>query len=256
MDFLRNSHNLNLILNPIADKNCSSGIREGKIEIGGWKFGIYYLKLTENNQLSTRHLETTSKGGTMSAHPHPGITRDEALHLMRKHLTTENLQKHSLSTEVIMRHLARNLGEDEELWGIAGLLHDLDYEETKDDMPRHTLRTEEILKERGVCREIIEAIKGHNADTLGYRRENPIDHALTCAECITGMIVATTLVYPDKKLSSVKPQSIIKRMKQKEFARSVNREYIKECEKIGIPLEEFAELSLKAMCEIHEELGL
>lgn len=192
----------------------------------------------------------------MHQHTELGITRDEALTMMKEYLKAENLQKHSLATEAIMRTLAQKKGEDEELWGITGLLHDLDYEETKDDMPHHTLRTEEILKEKGVRREIIEAIKGHNADNLGYKREQPMEFALTCAECITGMIVATTLVYPDKKLSSVKPQSIIKRMKQKEFARSVNREYIRECEKIGIPLEEFAELSLKAMQEIRGELGL
>jgi putative nucleotidyltransferase with HDIG domain len=185
-----------------------------------------------------------------------GIIRDEAIPLMKEYLRAENLQKHSLATEIIMRRLAQKRGEDEDLWGIVGLLHDLDYEETKDDMPRHTLRTEEILKGKGVAKEIIEAIKGHNADNLGYKREKPIEHALTCAECITGMVVATTLVYPDKKLVSVKPKSIIKRMKQKEFARSVNREYIRECEKIGIPLEEFAELSLKAMQEISGELGL
>jgi len=189
-------------------------------------------------------------------HTDLGISRDEALKLMKDYLTADNLRKHSRATEVIMRKLAQLKGEDEELWGIAGLLHDLDFEETKDDMPRHTLRTEEILKEKGVSQEIIDAIKGHNAENLGYERENTIDHALTCAECITGMVVATTLVYPDKKLASVKPKSIIKRMKQKEFARNVNREYIKECEKIGIPLEQFAELSLNAMRDISDELGL
>jgi putative nucleotidyltransferase with HDIG domain len=185
-----------------------------------------------------------------------GITRDEALQLMKEFLKAENLQKHSLATEIIMRKIAHKRGENEELWGIAGLLHDLDFEETKDDMPNHTLKTEKILKARGVSEEIIEAIKGHNAENLGFERERPIDHALTCAECITGMVMATTLVYPDKKLASVKPKSILKRMKQKEFARSVNREYIKECEKIGISLEEFAELSLNAMREISDELGL
>lgn len=185
-----------------------------------------------------------------------GITRNEALQLMKEYLKADNLQKHSLATEIIMRKIAQRRGENEELWGIAGLLHDLDFEETKDDMPNHTLKTEEILKKKGVSKEIIEAIKGHNAENLGYERERPIDHALTCAECITGMVIATTLVYPDKKLASVKPKSILKRMKQKEFARSVNREYIKECEKIGIPLVEFAELSLNAMREISDALGL
>lgn len=185
-----------------------------------------------------------------------GITPDEARTLMKEYLTADNLQKHSRATEVIMRKLARKRGEDEDLWGIAGLLHDLDFEETKDDMPRHTLKTAELLKGKGVSEEIIEAIKGHNAENLGYQRERPIDHALTCAECITGMIIATTLVYPDKKLASVKPKSITKRMKQKEFARNVNRDHIQECEKIGIPLEEFAELSLTALQEISDELGL
>ena len=192
----------------------------------------------------------------MQNHNDLGITRDEALQLMKEYLTADNLQKHSLATEIIMKKIAQKRGENEELWGIAGLLHDLDFEETKDDMPNHTLKTEEILKKKGVSKEIIEAIKGHNAENLGYKRERPIDHALTCAECITGMVIATTLVYPDKKLSSVKPKSILKRMKQKEFARNVNREYIKECEQIGIPLEEFAELSLNAMREISDELGL
>lgn len=186
----------------------------------------------------------------------PGITRDEALQLMKEHLKTEALRKHSLATEIIMRKIAQRRGENEVLWGIAGLLHDLDFEDTKDDMPRHTLKTAAILGEKGVAKEIIEAIKGHNAENLGCQREMPIDHALVAAECITGMVIATTLVYPDRKLSSVKPQSILKRMKQKEFARNVNREYIKECEKIGISLEEFAELSLNAMREISEELGL
>ena len=185
-----------------------------------------------------------------------GITRDEALQLMKEYLKADNLQKHSLATEIIMRKIAQRKGENEELWGIAGLLHDLDFEETKDDMPNHTLKTEEILKQKGVSKEIVDAIKGHNAENLGYERERSIDHALTCAECITGMVIATTLVYPDKKLASVKPKSILKRMKQKEFARSVNRDYIRECEKIGIPLEEFAELSLNAMQEISDELGL
>jgi predicted hydrolase (HD superfamily) len=107
-----------------------------------------------------------------------------------------------------------------------------------------------------VSQEVIDAIKGHNADNLGGKRKTTFEHALTAAECITGLIVATALVYPDKKITSVKPQSIIKRMKQKEFARNVNRDYIRECELIGIPLEEFVALSLAAMCTISDQLGL
>ncbi len=175
---------------------------------------------------------------------------------MKEYLQTETLRKHCLATEAIMRALAHKKEQNPELWALAGLLHDLDYEETKEDMSRHTLRTAEILAERGVSDEIIGAIKGHNAENLGYKRTREVEHALTCAESITGMIVATTLVYPDKKLASVKPKSVLKRMKERHFARNVSRQYIRECEEIGIPSEEFVELSLQAMCSIHEELGL
>ena len=184
------------------------------------------------------------------------MTREEALDLLQQYIHQENLLKHCLATEAIMRSLARRLGEDEDLWGIAGLLHDLDYNATKDQMDRHGLVTAEILKERGVCRKVIEAIIAHNAENLGLKRISTFHHALVASECITGLIVATALVYPDKKLASVKPQSIIKRMKQKEFARSVNRDHIRECELLGIPMGEFADLSLAAMRTISDQLGL
>jgi len=185
-----------------------------------------------------------------------GISRQQALELIKKYLSQDNLVKHCLATEAIMRALAKKIGCDENVWGIAGLLHDLDFNETRDRMEVHALETEKILQGLGVSREITDAIKGHNADNLGFQRTTVFEFALTAAECITGLIVATALVYPDKKLASVKPQSIIKRMKQKEFARSVNRYYIRECEKIGISLEEFAALSLAAMCTVSDELGL
>jgi len=185
-----------------------------------------------------------------------GISRQEALKLMREYLPQENLRKHSLATEAIMRSLAAQLGCDADVWGIAGLLHDLDYGQTKDSMDRHGLVSESILQQKGVSKEITSAIKAHNADNLGFQRTEIFEHALVCAECITGMIVATALVYPDKKLASVRPKSVLKRMKQKEFARGVNRDYILECEKIGIALPDFALLSLEAMQGISDELGL
>ncbi len=185
-----------------------------------------------------------------------GISRDEALALMEQSIPQDNLRCHCLATEVIMRALADRLGADPDEWGLAGLLHDLDYVDTKDDMPRHGLVTEAVLQEKGVRPGIISAIKSHNADNLGLKRSSQFEHALVSAECITGLIVATALVYPDKKLASVKPKSIVKRMKQKEFARSVNRDYIRECELIGIPLDQFALLSLEAMRTISDRLGL
>jgi len=103
---------------------------------------------------------------------------------------------------------------------------------------------------------MIEAIKMHNEDATGLERTTLFQHALAAAETITGLVVATTLVYPDKKLASVKPKSVVKRMKEKAFAASVRRDHILECEKIGIPLPEFAVLAVDAMKEIAEEIGL
>jgi len=185
-----------------------------------------------------------------------GITREEALALLKEYIKNENLVKHCLASEAIMRALARKLGHDEELWGIAGLLHDLDFEETKEATSRHGVKTAQILKERGVCAEIIEAIKAHNAEGLGLERRSDFDHALAAAETVTGLIVATALVYPDKKLASVKVRSITKRMKKKDFARAVNREIIMECEQFGLSLDEFVGIGLEAMQDIHEALGL
>jgi putative nucleotidyltransferase with HDIG domain len=184
------------------------------------------------------------------------INRTQALDLLMEYCGEEVLIKHSLATEAVMQALAKRLGHDPDSWGIAGLLHDLDYDATKEDPARHTLRTEPILREKGVEEEIIEAIKAHNAEALGMQREKPFHFAITCAESITGLIVATTLVYPDKKIASVKPSSIVKRMKEKGFARRVRRDAIRECEKLGLSLEEFAELSLKAMQGISDQLGL
>ena len=185
-----------------------------------------------------------------------GISRDEAVRLMEEYLQGDSLRKHCYATEMVMRAMAEKLGYDPETWGIIGLLHDIDYEETKDSPSQHGLKTAEILGAKGVSSEVIEAIKAHNAEALGMERKTDVDIAITCSECITGMVVATALVYPDKKISSVKPSSITKRMKQTEFARSVNRDHIRKCEDLKIPLDEFAELSLKAMGNISDKLGL
>jgi putative nucleotidyltransferase with HDIG domain len=185
-----------------------------------------------------------------------GITRQAALDLMEQYLEAENLRKHSVATEAIMRSLAPMFNEDPEMWGISGLLHDLDYNETREAMDKHGLVTERILLQKGVHPDIIEAIKFHNADHLGLTATKPIHFALSAAETITGMIVATTLVYPDKMLSSVKAKSVRKRMGAKEFARAVNRDRIHLCEKINIPLDEFISISIEAMKRISSRLGL
>ena len=196
-------------------------------------------------------MSTTPENGAET-----GMERAEALELLKTHLANDRLVAHCVATEAIMRALAPRFDADSDVWGLAGLLHDLDFEETGEDETRHAEVAAERLAEHGVSPEIVNAIRKHNAEGLGLQRETEFEHALTCAETITGLIVATALVYPDKKLASVKPKSVTKRMKTAHFARSVSRERIRECETIGIPLAEFVALSLAAMTEIAEELGL
>lgn len=157
---------------------------------------------------------------------------------------------HSLASEAVLRAMARRLGRDEEKWGLAGLLHDLDVEITHADPKVHGLETARILSEMEVDPDIIEAIKLHNEYATDQPRTSEFHHALAAGETITGLILATSLVYPDKQISSVKPKSVTKRMKEKAFAASVKRENILECELIGIPMDEFAEISITAMAGI------
>jgi putative nucleotidyltransferase with HDIG domain len=184
-----------------------------------------------------------------------GITRTDALALVKEKISNENLVKHSLASEAVMRALAAHLGEDVELWGLTGLLHDLDVE-TQPDLKTHTHETAEILAARGVSPVIIEAIKMHNEQAYDKKRSETFHHALAAGETITGLITATALVYPDKKLASVKPKSVRKRIKEKQFAAGADRDIIRECEQIGIPLADFCDLCLAAMCEISADLGL
>lgn len=185
-----------------------------------------------------------------------GITRERAMELLNEHIKNPNMIKHCLASEAVLGAIAEHLGEDKEKWAMTGLLHDLDVEITNADLNVHGRETVTLLKNEGVDEEIIEAISLHNELSSGRKRSTKFHHALAAGETITGLIIATTLVYPDKKINSVKPKSITKRMKEKAFAASVNRDIIRECEIIGIPLAEFAQICLKAMQGISDELGL
>lgn len=178
------------------------------------------------------------------------LQREQAITLLHQYIQNDRMIFHSIASEAVLRAMARRLGQDEEKWGLAGLLHDLDVEITHADPKLHGLETARILNEIGIDEDIIEAIKLHNEMATDLPRTTEFHHALAAGETITGLILATSLVYPDKKISSVKPKSITKRMKEKAFAASVRRENIMECEIIGIPLEEFAELSINAMSGI------
>jgi putative nucleotidyltransferase with HDIG domain len=184
------------------------------------------------------------------------FTGNDAMVLLNQYVKNERMLSHCYAAEAVMGALAARLGQDEEKWKTAGLLHDLDIEIVDNDLDRHGLETEKILKEKGVDAGIIDAIVMHNERASGKKRSTLFQHALAASETITGLVVATALVYPDKKLASVKPKSIVKRMKEKAFAASVNRDNIMECEKIGIPINEFAELCINAMLTISDRIGL
>lgn len=184
------------------------------------------------------------------------LAREQALILLHNYVKSERMIAHSLASEAVMRAIADHLGRDKEKWGQAGLLHDLDVEITNADPYTHALETARILTEMNLDKDLIDAIKMHNEDATGMERTTEFQHALAAGETITGLITATAMVYPDKKVSSVKPKSVVKRMKEKAFAASVKRANILECEKIGIPIDRFSELALNAMSEISNELGL
>ncbi|WP_136805475.1 HD domain-containing protein [Desulfosediminicola flagellatus] len=185
-----------------------------------------------------------------------GIERDEALALVKDHIKNENLVNHSLAAEAVLRAIAKRLDEDVEKWGLTGLLHDLDAE-LEPDLATHTTRTVTVLQDKGVDAEIIEAIRLHNLEAYpGEARTTRLHHALAAGETITGLVIASALVRPEKQLSFVKAKSVRKRYKEKAFARGANREIIAECELIDIPLADFCELSLVAMQEIADQIGL
>ncbi len=183
------------------------------------------------------------------------MTREDALEAVRDNVENENLIKHMLATEAIMKALAKRFGEDEGKWGLAGLLHDIDVELTEGDMNSHGMLGSDLVREMEVDEDIAKAILAHN-EMLGVPRESMLDKALFCADPLTGLITAAALVRPDRKLASVEVKSVRKRFKEKSFAAGASREGIASCSEIGLELDEFMELGLKAMQGVAGDLGL
>ncbi len=181
------------------------------------------------------------------------MTRDEALAILKEYTQSESLLKHAYAVEAAMRAYAKKFGDDEELWGVVGLLHDFDYEKFPDE---HPMKGNEILKEKGVPEEIRTAIMGH-ASYTGVPRETLMAKTLYAVDELSGFIVAVTLVRPNKAVSEVKVKSVKKKMKDKSFAAKVNRDEIREgAEELGIPFEEHVEFMIKALSGVAEQLGL
>jgi len=183
------------------------------------------------------------------------MTRDEALRAIREKVQNENLIRHMLATEAIMRALAPRFGGDEEEWGMAGLLHDIDIELVGPDMKEHSRMGSVLARQLGASEAIANAILTHN-EAHGVPVQTEMDKALFCSDPLTGLITAAALVRPDRKLSGVEAKSVRKRYKEKSFAAGANRENIAKCSTLGIDLDEFIDLALKAMQGIAPELGL
>lgn len=184
------------------------------------------------------------------------MTREEGLELLKENLSNQNLIKHCFAVEAIMRVLARHLDEDEEKWGLTGLLHDIDYEKVKDDLSQHSLIGAKMLEDSGLDKDICQAVKVHN-EAHGIPPQIPLEKALFVVDPLTGLIVAATLVLPSKKIADLTAENVLNRFKEKAFARGANREIIKKSEELlGLKLEEFVKIGLGAMQGISQELGL
>jgi putative nucleotidyltransferase with HDIG domain len=181
------------------------------------------------------------------------ISREESWKLVTDHLKTGHLLKHVLATEACMKALAEKLGEDETLWGVTGLVHDMDLDDVEADPVRHGKFAAELLQKAGFPDELVGAVLAH----AGHRvPETKLDMALYAVDPTTGFIVAVTLVRPDKKISGVEVRSIVKRMKEKRFAANVNRDQMRTIEKLGMDFEQFLGTCLGAMQRIAADLGL
>lgn len=184
------------------------------------------------------------------------MLKEEAMELLKENIKTPNLIKHSLAVGAIMKTLAQRFNEDPTKWEICGLLHDIDYEKTKDKPEEHSLIGAEMLKEKGLDEEIVEAVKTHN-EMHGIEPKSLMAKALYVSDPLSGLIVAATLVLPSKKIKDLTVQNVLNRFKEKSFARGANREIIKKCKGyLNLSLEEFVGIGLGAMQEIEKELEL
>lgn len=179
------------------------------------------------------------------------IARDTALELLKNSGATPSLLRHAAASEAVMQALARHFGEDEELWGLAGLLHDLDFPETEAAPDRHGLQTAEMLNTQ-LPDNALAAIRAHNGEMNGCPPATQFDYALRCGETVTGLIAAAALMRPTG-YEGMQVKSIKKKMKDRAFAASVSRENIRECEKAGLALDDFLALAIQAMANMPKE---
>lgn len=192
------------------------------------------------------------------------ISRERCNELLDKYVTTPWLKYHMRESDLIMQAVAKRLNEDPEKWGLAGLLHDIDYDYVEKDADKHVadldklLELEDLKIGRDIDSDVYHAIKAHYEENprVSEKRENNFDYALSASENLSGFLVACALVQPDKKIASVGVDSVLKKLKKKDFAKAVRRDLIQDIEKTGISLDEFIDIALGAMKANASELGL
>jgi len=183
------------------------------------------------------------------------LSRDAAWALLTEFTHNENLQKHALAVEAAVRGYARQWGEDEAAWGVTALLHDFDYERYP-DLADHPFKGAEILRERGYPEWLVRAVLSH-ADHTGVVRESRLEHTLFACDEMAGFVTAAALIRPSKSLLDLEAKSVVKRMKEKAFARAVNRDDLRRgAEEIGVPLDVHVANVIAFMREHAEALGL
>jgi len=183
------------------------------------------------------------------------MTREKAVDLVRENIDEDNLVKHCLAVEGVMRRLARYFDREEEKWALTGLLHDIDYSETKDDEEAHSQLGADMLADMGMPDDVVEAVRAHN-HAHGLPRETLLAKALYASDPLTGLIVAATLVHPEQKLAEVDTDFVLNRYEESSFARGADRDVIASCTEMDLELDEFVSLALEGMQNISEELGL
>lgn len=183
------------------------------------------------------------------------MNRSIAMEELKIRIENENLMKHSLAVEAIMRKMAYYFHEDIELWGMAGLVHDIDIERVQNDMSLHGLMGGDILEDLNFDETVVYAVRAHNPHN-GLDRRRKIDKALYCADPMSRLIAACALILPEKKLGKIDKDIVLKRFYEKGFAQIANRDQIATCSELELSLEDFIELSLEAMKESSDELGL
>jgi predicted hydrolase (HD superfamily) len=182
------------------------------------------------------------------------MDRNEALELVRQHVRKENNVKHMIAVGAVMRETAVRLGEDAERWDLVGILHDIDFEICT-GIENHCLRAKEILRDK-VDDEIVDAIMAHNFEHTHVQPDTVMKKALIASDAVSGLVIACALVMPTKKLAEVRPETVIKKFGNRDFAKGAYRERILFCEQIGIPRDAFLSTALDGMRKVSSELGL